>query len=114
MGWLAELGIGLNFDPSHLPTIGVDPVAALRGHGRPLLVQAKGVELFPDARDRTGYIGPLLDTSEPWWRYRTPGLDDLDWPGIVDALKETGYDGPVIVEQEDPCWDAPRTTRPRA
>lgn len=100
-GWLADRGVGLNFDPSHLPLVGIDPVAALRAHGRPLLFQAKGVEVFPDARDRTGYIGPLLESSDPWWRYRTPGLDDLDWRAIVETLQETGYDGAVIVEQED-------------
>lgn len=100
--WLADLGIGLNFDPSHLPSLGIDPVAALRDHGRPQLFQAKGVEVFGDARDHTGYIGPLFEITAPWWRYRTPGLDDLDWPGIIGALQETGYNGPVIVEQEDP------------
>ncbi|HSJ46831.1 MAG TPA: sugar phosphate isomerase/epimerase [Euzebyales bacterium] len=99
-GWLADLGIGLNFDPSHLPPVGVDPVAALRAHGRPLLFQAKGVEVFPDARDRTGYIGPLFE-ADPWWRYRTPGLDDLDWRAIIETLQSTGYDGSIVVEQED-------------
>lgn len=99
--WLADMGIGLNFDPSHLPPIGVDPVAALRDHGPPALFQAKGVETFRHARDHTGYLGPLLSSRPPWWRYRTPGLDDLDWRGIIATLRDVGYDGPVIVEQED-------------
>lgn len=90
-GWLAGMGIGLNYDPSHLPPLGIDPVAALRTHGAPTLFQAKGVEVFPEVRDRTGFPGPVLPSGAPWWR-----------PGIVAALQDIGYDGPVIVEQEDP------------
>ena len=100
--WLAGMGIGLMFDPSHLPSLGIDPVEALRAHGRPALVQAKGIEVFPDRRNRTGYLGPVTGDSRPWWRYRTPGLDDLDWPRIITTLRDTGYAGPIIVEQEDP------------
>jgi sugar phosphate isomerase/epimerase len=80
----------------------LDPVEALRAHGRPALVQAKGIEVFPDRRNRTGYLGPVTGDSRPWWRYRTPGLDDLDWPRIITTLRDTGYAGPIIVEQEDP------------
>ena len=28
----------------------------------------------------------------------TPGADHLDWPGIVDALDDAGYDGPLVIE----------------
>lgn len=28
----------------------------------------------------------------------TPGKDHLDWPGIREALKETGYDGSIVIE----------------
>lgn len=56
---------------------------------------------FPEVRDRTGFPGPVLPSGTPWWRYRTAGLGGLDWPGIVAALQDIGYDGPVIVEQED-------------
>lgn len=27
-----------------------------------------------------------------------PGADHLDWPGILAALNDTGYDGPVVIE----------------
>jgi sugar phosphate isomerase/epimerase len=39
-----------------------------------------------------------------WWRYRMPGLGDVDWRGVIDALYEVGYDGTVTVEHEDPIW----------
>ena len=34
-GWLAELGLWLNYDPSHLVWLGIDPVAALEAPRRP-------------------------------------------------------------------------------
>jgi sugar phosphate isomerase/epimerase len=39
-----------------------------------------------------------------WWRYRVPGLGQVDWRRLVDRLYEHGYDGVVSVEHEDPVW----------
>jgi sugar phosphate isomerase/epimerase len=106
--WMAELGLWLNFDPSHLVWLGIDPVAALEPHvDRVLHVQAKDVEVDPVARNRHGVFGRVID-REPWvsgwWRYRIPGLGEVDWPAIVDTLRSGGYDGVVSVEHEDPVW----------
>jgi sugar phosphate isomerase/epimerase len=105
-GWLAELGLWLNYDPSHLVWQGIDPVAALEGHAdRVLHVQAKDVELDAQARNRFGVFGQVID-REPWasgwWRYRLPGLGEIDWAGVVGALRACGFDGVVSVEHEDP------------
>ena len=107
-GWLAELGLWLNYDPSHLVWLGIDPVAALEAHAdRVLHVQAKDVEVKAAARNRYGVFGQVLD-KEPWvsgwWRYRIPGLGEVDWRRIVDTLFQAGYDGVVSVEHEDPVW----------
>ena len=107
-GWLAGIGLWLNYDPSHLAWLGIDPVAALDAHAdRVLHVQAKDVEVQPAARNRYGVFGRVLD-REPWtsgwWRYRVPGLGELDWGRLVDALRRAGYDGVVSVEHEDPVW----------
>lgn len=106
--WLFDLGLYLNYDPSHLLGLGIDPVAALRPYlDRVAHVQAKDAEVFPDRRTRYGYPGPLLDRDEPgWWRYRAPGLGEVDWRRLIDALHEGGYDGVVSVELEDPVWSA--------
>jgi len=32
----------------------------------------------------------------------TPGEDHVDWPGIVKALAESGFDGPVVIEAFTP------------
>jgi sugar phosphate isomerase/epimerase len=107
-GWMAGLGIWLNYDPSHLVWLGIDPVAVLEAHAdRVLHVQAKDVEVDAAARDRYGVFGRVLD-KEPWvsgwWRYRIPGLGQVDWRRVVDTLFQAGYDGVVSVEHEDPVW----------
>jgi sugar phosphate isomerase/epimerase len=61
-----------------------------------------------EARNRYGVFGQLIDKPSPWttgwWRYRIPGLGEVDWRRIVDALYEGGFDGVVSVEHEDPIW----------
>ena len=39
-----------------------------------------------------------------WWRYRIPGLGEVDFRRYVDALHEGGFDGVLSVEHEDPVW----------
>ncbi len=108
-GWLGGLGISLNFDPSHLVWLGIDPVAALGGHlERVVHVQAKDVQVDAAARNEFSVFGQVLERTSPWgtgwWRYRIPGLGDVDWRRLVDRLYEGGYDGVVSVEHEDPVW----------
>jgi sugar phosphate isomerase/epimerase len=107
--WMFSLGLYLNFDPSHLAWIGIDPVAAVRPYvDRIPHAQAKDVELFPDRRNRYGFFGKAVDRDDPWdvgwWRFRVPGLGQVDWVRLVDALYEGGFDGVLSVEHEDPVW----------
>ena len=107
--WMFSLGLYLNFDPSHLLWIGIDPVAAVRPYlDRIPHAQAKDVELFPDRRDRYGFFGKTLERDDPWdvgwWRYRVPGLGQVDWVRLVDAMYEGGFEGVLSVEHEDPVW----------
>jgi sugar phosphate isomerase/epimerase len=72
-------------------------------------VQAKDVEVDAAARDRFGVFGRAVDrASRPWesgwWRYRIPGLGQIDWEGVVGRLHDGGFDGFVSVEHEDPVW----------
>jgi sugar phosphate isomerase/epimerase len=109
--WMAVLGFGLTYDPSHLPWLGIDPLDALEhalqagivGH-----VQAKGIQIDQRARTRYGVFGKAVgrasSTDVGWWRYRIPGRGQLDWNRIIDALYAAGYDGDVAVEHEDPIW----------
>lgn len=108
--WMFGLGLYLNFDPSHLVWLGIDPVEVLPSVvDRVLHVQAKDVEVDARARNRYGFhgraVGRACDPwSSGWWRYRIPGLGDIDWRRLVDRLHEGGFDGFVSVEHEDPVW----------
>lgn len=107
--WVTGLGFYLNYDPSHLVWLGIDPVEALRPYvDKVLHVQAKDVEVDAQARNRFGAFGKAADRSDPWqsgwWRYRIPGLGAIDWMGVIDTLRQGGYDGFVSVEHEDPVW----------
>jgi sugar phosphate isomerase/epimerase len=107
--WMFSLGLLLNFDPSHLLWLGIDPVAALRPYvDRVAHAHAKDAEIFPARRDRYGVFGKTVERTDGWdsgwWRYRMPGLGQIDWRHIVDALYEGGFDGVLSVEHEDPVW----------
>ena len=107
--WMFSLGLYLNYDPSHLLWIGIDPVTALKPYvDRIPHAQAKDTQLDPLARDRYGFFGKTLSREHPWdegwWRYRVPGLGQVDWSGVVDALYEGGFTGVLSVEHEDPVW----------
>lgn len=108
--WMFDLGLYLNFDPSHLIWMGIDPVEALRPYvSKVLHAQAKDIEIFPERRNRYGYPGKAVGRTDPWdvgwWRYRVPGLGQVDWQRIVDVLYEGGFNGVLSVEHEDPVWN---------
>lgn len=107
--WMFSLGLYLNYDPSHLVWLGIDPVTALQPYvDRVLHMQAKDAEVKPSARNRYGIFGKTRERENPsdvgWWRYRIPGLGDVDWRRVIDTLYEGGYQGVVSVEHEDPVW----------
>jgi len=108
--WMFSLGLFLNFDPSHLLWLGIDPVEALRPYvDRVANAHAKDAETFQRERNRYGFFGRVSTREQDpwdmgWWRYRIPGLGQVDFPRYVDALYEGGFDGALAVEHEDPVW----------
>jgi sugar phosphate isomerase/epimerase len=107
--WMFSLGLYLNYDPSHLVWMGIDPIEAVRPYvDRVEHAQAKDIQLFPHLRNRYGYPGKAVRRDNPWdvgwWRYRVPGLGEVDWRRLVDVLYEGGFDGVLSVEHEDPVW----------
>ena len=107
--WMFELGLYLNYDPSHLVWLGIDPVEAVRPYvDRIPHAQAKDIELFPERRNHYGWPGRSVVRDNPWdvgwWRYRVPGLGQVDWRKLVDTMYEHGFDGVLSIEHEDPVW----------
>jgi sugar phosphate isomerase/epimerase len=107
--WMFGLGLYLNYDPSHLLWMGIDPVEALKPYvDRIPHAQAKDLQILEGKRNRYGYPGKAIAREDPWdvgwWRYRVPGLGDVDWRRVVDTLYEGGFSGTLSIEHEDPVW----------
>jgi sugar phosphate isomerase/epimerase len=107
--WMFSIGLYLNYDPSHLVWMGIDPVEAVRPYVDHIPhAQAKDIQLDPSSRNRYGWPGKAVQRADPWdvgwWRYRVPGLGEVDWPRLIDVLYESGFEGVLSVEHEDPVW----------
>ncbi len=98
--------LGFTFDPSHLHWLGVDPVEFLRVFAdRIYHVHIK------DASIRLNGKTSLLNSNYPnghprrGWEFRSPGHGGIDWEGIIRALNDIRYDGPLSVEWKDNNMD---------
>src|SRR5918995_1243829 len=105
--WMFAQGLYLNYDPSHLVWMGIDPVEAVRPYiDRIAHAQAKDIQVFPERRTRYGWPGRAVVREDPWdvgwWRYRVPGLGQVDLVRLVAAPDQGGFDGVLSVEHEDP------------
>ena len=98
----------LAFDPSHFVWQMMDPYKAVRDYGSRIAhVHAKDTEILWDELQRTGILfcpKYVEDSSEGWWRYRVPGLGQIDWKKLIDRLREADFDGTISIEHEDPIW----------
>lgn len=91
--------LGLEFDPSHLFWLGIEPLSLLREYGSRIWhVHAKDTEVFPERVPRESILG------EGWWQFRLPGYGGIDWGRFIGALHDVGYDGAVTIEHEDRAW----------
>lgn len=91
--------IGLLADPGHLLLGGNDPIDAVRSWGPRLnYVHVKDVRL--DVLESV--IRDGADALEAWQRgiFCELGAGDVDLDGFFSALKDTGYAGWIVVEQD--------------
>jgi sugar phosphate isomerase/epimerase len=109
LGWrqlfdlIPEDRFGLEFDPSHLIRLGIDPYEAFEGvKKRVKMLHAKDTSITPDRLQQVGYHGA------GWWRYRLPGNGLLDWPRFLRQAKAAGFDGTISIEHEDADYGWPR------
>lgn len=100
-------GMGLNFDPSHLIRLGVDPLRFLHEFLPHIHhVHGKDTELFPEAQYEFGiYQDSVFQKSYAFgqniWRYTIPGHGQFGWSTAFEILHDSGYEGVVSVELED-------------
>jgi sugar phosphate isomerase/epimerase len=99
--------IGVNFDPSHLFWLGIDAPSAIRNLGACIYhVHAKDTAINMRNTAVNGCLDgqPYRNVAQRSWNFRSVGWGHgLEiWRDIVSALRETGYDYVLSIEQEDP------------
>jgi sugar phosphate isomerase/epimerase len=102
--------LGLCYDPSHFIWMGIDHMRVLREFApRIYHVHAKDTEIIADGLYDYGIFnrqfGEEGERGSGWWRYRLPGYGVVNWPQVLSALSERGYDGAVSIEHEDPIYE---------
>ena len=99
--------MGVNYDPSHLLRMGIDPLRFLREFvSRVHHVHGKDTELIEEGLYRYGnFQEATFGKGHGWgamhWRYAIPGHGAVRWVEIFRILAEAGYQGAVSIELED-------------
>lgn len=85
--------LGLEWDPSHLICMFIDPVANLRKFGGKVYhVHAKDAHVHRDLLAKYGIY------HEGVIEHCFPGLGDTDWGLVIKELRRHGYDGALDIE----------------
>nr|WP_205920649.1 sugar phosphate isomerase/epimerase family protein [Rhizobium leguminosarum] len=93
---------GLEFDPSHLIRIGVDPYQAMEAvKDRIAILHVKDTAIDRENLQAVGYHG------KGWWQYKLPGLGLIDWPRFLRQARGAGFDGTLSIEHEDAAFGWP-------
>jgi sugar phosphate isomerase/epimerase len=98
---------GFNFDPSHLGYQGVDYVKFLRTFG-PRIHNVHMKDVWWGKGD--GSVGVFgghtsFGDARRFWDFRSVGRGMIDFEGIIVALNDIRYQGPLSVEWEDSRMD---------
>ena len=70
-------------------------------------MRANDAEAFEDKLKWYGIYNKHLNPKhgEGYWRYRMPGLGQIDWGRFIKELRDVGYDGVISIEHEDPLYE---------
>ncbi len=99
--------IGINYDPSHLVRMGIDPLRFLKEFAaRVYHVHGKDCAILRDDLYEYGWEQPAtfkqsVNFGAALWRYTIPGQGDSNWGEICRILRENNYKGAVCIELED-------------
>ena len=103
--------MGVNYDPSHLVRMGIDPIRFLEEfvghvfhvHGKDCMIIDENLYQYGNLQEAT--FGAPFKYGGMNWRYTIPGHGVSDWKIILNTLKDSGYDGCVSIELEDHYYD---------
>jgi sugar phosphate isomerase/epimerase len=99
--------VGVNFDPSHLIRMGIDPVRFVDEFApRVFHVHGKDTEILDDELYEHGSYQPATFArphgfGRHHWRYTLPGHGCARWGRLFRTLHDAGYRGAVCIELED-------------
>lgn len=99
--------MGVNYDPSHLIRMGIDPLRFLREFGeRVCHIHGKDTELMSErlyeyGREQDPTFGKGIPFGSMHWRYTIPGHGQMRWTEAFRILEGLGYDGCICIELED-------------
>jgi len=99
--------LGINYDPSHLVRMGIDPLRVLREFAdRVFNVHGKDTEILAEREYQLGREQPATFANSigfggTHWRYTIPGHGIVRWIETFRILAEAGYAGCVCIELED-------------
>ena len=99
--------MGVNYDPSHLLRMGIDPLRFLNEfidriyhvHGKDTEIIEEGLYEYGHEQDAT--YAKKISFGNQAWRYTIPGHGVMRWLEAFDRLDEGGYKGIISVELED-------------
>jgi sugar phosphate isomerase/epimerase len=102
--------VGLQYDPSHLVRQFMDPIQTARDFVDKIRdVHLKDTEILRPVL-LAGGINPVNNAR--WWRYRIPGMGQINWREFFSVLQDVGYSGGMSIEQEDPLYGADNNPGP--
>lgn len=99
--------IGINYDPSHLIRMGIDPIRFVEEFAdRVFHVHGKDTEIITEAVYEYGTEQPATHAKghgfgSTFWRYTIPGHGQMRWGRAFEILAKAGYQGAVCIELED-------------
>lgn len=102
-----SMAMGVNYDPSHLIRMGIDPIRFLGEFvSRVAHVHGKDCEIFAERIQDLGWeqeptFAEGLPFGGHFWRYTIPGHGIMRWPVAFSLLENAGYKGAVCIELED-------------
>ncbi len=104
---LPSEAMGVNYDPSHLLRMGIDPLRFLREFGdRVYHMHGKDTEMLTENQYEYGWEQPAtfakrIRYGAHAWRYTIPGHGVMRWGEAFRILEEKGYTGCISIELED-------------
>ncbi len=101
--------MGMNYDPSHLLRMGIDPIRFLSEfashvyhvHGKDTEWNTENLYEFGFEQPPTFASPPAHSNGRMGWRYTIPGHGAVRWGAIMRILVANKYRGAVCIELED-------------